>query len=162
MEKKVETTKYFLKHSSNISENHSHGILNSKNFRNTTIILQHKNTRLVKPMTLVTSSIPLFRLNLTRLPTYSDSPTIQPQDSSPSVKTTRQSLLICRWTAEIARWIPTQRVYTIRIHRSWAVFVVDDIIVYFLSVFTFRYHFLPLYYHFSTCCTCYLRYTHLR
>ncbi len=30
----------------------------------------------------------------------------------------------------------------IRIHRSWAVFVVDDVIVYFLSLFTFRYHFL--------------------
>ncbi len=34
---------------------------------------------------------------------------------------------------------------------SWAVFVVDDINVYFLCMFTFRYHFLPLYYHFSTC-----------
>ncbi len=28
-----------------------------------------------------------------------------------------------------------------QILRSWAVFVVDDIIVYFLSLFTFRYHF---------------------
>ncbi len=53
------------------------------------------------------------------------------------------------------------KLWKLRIHRSWAVFVVDDIIVYFLSLFTFRYHFLPLYYHFSTCCTCYLRYTHL-
>ncbi len=31
-----------------------------------------------------------------------------------------------------------------RIHRSWAVFVVDDVIVYFLSLFTFRYHFLSV------------------
>ncbi len=50
----------------------------------------------------------------------------------------------------------------LRIHCSWAVFVIDVIIVYFLALFTFPYHFLPLYYHFSTCCTCYLRYTHLR
>ncbi len=49
--------------------------------------------------------------------------------------------------------------FTDLVHHSWAVFVVDDITVYFLSLFTFRYHFLPLYYHFSTCCTCYLCYT---
>ncbi len=51
---------------------------------------------------------------------------------------------------------------TRRIYRSGAVFVVDDIILYFLAFFTFRYHFLPMYYHFSTCCICYLPYTHLR
>ncbi len=32
--------------------------------------------------------------------------------------------------------------YHKRIHRSWAVFVVDDVIVYFLSLFNFPYHFL--------------------
>ncbi len=31
-----------------------------------------------------------------------------------------------------------------RIHRSWAVFVVDYVIVYFLSLFTFRYRFLSV------------------
>ncbi len=39
--------------------------------------------------------------------------------------------------------------------------VIDDIIVYILALFTFHYHFLPLYYQFSTCCTCYLHYTHM-
>ncbi len=33
-------------------------------------------------------------------------------------------------------------VWVKRIHHSWAVFVVDDVTVYFLSLFTFHYHFL--------------------
>ncbi len=32
--------------------------------------------------------------------------------------------------------------HIIRVHHSWAVFVVDGVVVYFLSLFTFRYHFL--------------------
>ncbi len=31
-----------------------------------------------------------------------------------------------------------------RIHRSWTVFVIDDVIVYFLLLFTFHYHFLSV------------------
>ncbi len=65
---------------------------------------------------------------------------------------------ICEFETKMTVHLLTKKQYHTRIHRFWAVFVVNDIIVYFLSLFTFRYHFLPLYYHFCTCCTCYLRY----